>query len=96
MNNDYIPNNVPNLDCLDSSELMAFYGEAHLHNRVKARELFASRPKGYCRVTKDLGHYAANLATAQRCRLSGDINTAQVYETICDRIYSELPTYAQW
>lgn len=61
-----------------------------------ARKLFPTRPRGYVRATKDLGNYAVNKATAMRCRLDGGINTALIFEDICDTIYDRLPEYAKW
>lgn len=61
-----------------------------------AKALFPSRPKGYVRVTKDLGHYAANKATAMGLRQEGRIDTALMYERICESIYDRLPGYARW
>lgn len=61
-----------------------------------ARVLFPSQPKGYVRTTRDLGCYASNKATAMRERLAGRINSALMYEGICERIYDSLPEYARW
>jgi hypothetical protein len=43
-----------------------------------------------------LANYAANIATAKRLRLKGEITTATVYEKIAERIYQRLPTWARW
>lgn len=88
------PNNVPNLDGQTPADLLEFW---HRHNRGrKVRELFPTGGKGSRRATADLANYASNKATAMQCRLRGDIAVALSYETICDRIYSELPEGAQW
>lgn len=61
-----------------------------------ARALFPARPKGYIGAANSLKHYAFNKATAMRARLAGSIQTATVYEGICDQIYSRLPDYAKF
>lgn len=86
-----------NLDCMDRDDLMAFWRTTYPPHPVKAaRELFPERPVGYVTAFKELGHYAANKATAIRCRLDGSIDRALMYEKIADRIYSELPAFARW
>lgn len=60
-----------------------------------ARELFPDRPKRYVESTVSLRCYADNKATAMECRLRGDIQSALMYEGICDRIYESLPDYAR-
>lgn len=61
-----------------------------------ARALFPGRPKGYVTATKDLGNYAINKAVAMKERLAGRIQSAKIYEAICDRIYARLPDYARF
>ncbi len=87
----------PNLDGVDPAELWEFWQATNSVRPIRmARRLFPDRPKGYVSVTRDLGCYASNRATAMKCRVEGKISIAQDYETICDRIYSRLPEYAKW
>jgi len=87
----------PNLDGCFPEELWEFWQAVNSVRPIrKARELFPNRPKGYVRVTKDLGNYAANKATAMKCRLDGQIQSAIMYEDICEQIYNKLPRYAKW
>ena len=83
------------LDTSDPEELMAFWLITYHHPIATGRILFPERPDRYVAATTSLGLYASNKATAIRCRLQGDISTAQMYEGICDRIYSRLPAYAK-
>ena len=86
-----------NLDCMEHTELMAFWSTTNSVRPIKAaREAFPSRPKGYVTAFKNLGHYASNKATAINCRLQGKINVALMYERIANHIYSELPAFARW
>jgi hypothetical protein len=86
-----------NLDSESSEWLWDFWKYAHSVRPIRlARQLFPNTPKGYVRVTKDLGNYAANKATAINCRLEGKIESALMYEAIADTIYSSLPEYAKW
>jgi hypothetical protein len=86
-----------NLDSMEQDELWTFWGATKGVRPIKgARELFPARPKGYVTAFKNLGHYAANKATATSCRLAGDVDTALSYERIADSIYSDLPVFARW
>ena len=88
---------VPNLDAmLDADEVWAYWIKWHGRGRSIAQQLFPDRPRGYVRALKGLTNYAANKATAMRCRTAGDIVGAQNYERICDNIYDKLPEYARW
>ena len=60
------------------------------------RTMFPERPTGYRAATISLGHYAFNKATAMRCRASGDMTGAAMYERICHQIYGRLPAFARW
>lgn len=86
--------NVPNLDAMEIEELMKFW------NRHKGgagyKELFPHGGQGKKRMTSNLANYASNLATAKVCRLDGRIETALIYERICDTIYEGLPSWALW
>ena len=88
-------NNVPNLDGLTCEELWDIHTKVYQGWKY-ARELFPTRPVGYINITRQLGHYAANKATAIKCRLDGRIATALIYESICDTIYDKLPEWARW
>lgn len=85
-----------NLDNEDSATLMSFWARTNSVRPIAfAKQLFPNREKGYVAATKSLGHYASNKATAIDCRLRGDIPAALMYESICDRIYRELPAWAK-
>jgi hypothetical protein len=86
----------PNLDGLDKAELWALFRRVQQHPRKTAREWFPDRPEGYVGVTRRLGHYAANKATAMGLRAKGEIAEAVMYERICDDIYQQLPERARW
>lgn len=88
--------NVPNLDCMPREELWAFWKRYARPSRKDAEALIGDRRKGYTTLCGALAGYASNKATAMRCREEGDINGAQVYETIADRIYAKLPPDLQW
>lgn len=87
-----------NLDCYstDSDELLQWWSRYSVNQRTRGAELFPDRPAGYVRATRDLANYAANKATAMKCRAFGDIGSAQMYESICERIFAGLPSYARW
>lgn len=85
---------LPNLDCETPDFLMDFWSK-HQGGRG-ARILFPGGGKGTRRATADLANYAANKATAMRCRAQGEIEVALSYERICDNIYSGLPEAARW
>ena len=87
---------VPNLDCMEKTELWEFWKITHFSPHKTARELFPDRPKFYVIATKDLGHYAANKSIAMDRRARGDITRALVYEKIADNVYSKLPEFAKW
>lgn len=89
---------APNLDHATESEdtLMTYWHVIHCHPVRTARRLFPARLRGYVSATHALGAYASNKSAAIACRRRGDIKAAGVYETICDRIYSELPSFARW
>lgn len=82
-----------NLDCANQDYLMSFW--AHYQRGRHHKQLFPEGGRGTSRATADLACYASNKATAMSCRLRGDINTAIMYEGICDRIYAALPEWAR-
>lgn len=79
-----------------ADELMEFWNVYHRGGRRRGAELFPSRPAGYLSATRALANYAANKATAMRCRARGDIGIAAHYERIAARIYDGLPAFARW
>lgn len=87
-----------NLDAMSPDALWAW--SARFGNGVRpisaARDLFPDRPEGFVGVARDLKNYAINKAVAMKERAEGRIVSAQVYETICDRIYEGLPDYARF
>lgn len=85
--------NIPNFDTMNHDDLMSFWMR-HQHGR--GRKLLGLTGKGSVNTTGSLAHYAANKAAAITCRLRRDIQAALVYETICDNIYSSLPTEVKW
>jgi hypothetical protein len=86
--------NVPNFDAMEPDALMTFWRD---HQAGRGRKvLFPDGGVGTFKATASLANYASNKATAIRCRLNGDIETALMYEGICDRIYSALPDFARW
>lgn len=87
-------NNVPNLDAEEPDALMSFWFKHH-HGRA-AKALFPAGGRGTRKATFNLAAYAANIATAKRMRLAGEIERALVYERIADRIYNQLPDWARW
>lgn len=85
-----------NLDSESADDLWEFWKRTNSIRPIAfARQLFPRHEKGYVRATKKLGHYAVNKATAVQCRLNGHINSAIMYEHICDYIYRELPEWAK-
>ena len=86
---------MENLDAMTEDELGNLWMSAKRPVRL-ARTLFPERPSGYVRAARDVGYYAINKSTAISCRLRGDITAAQIYETVCERIYDSLPPFARW
>lgn len=86
-------NNVPNLDAMEPDDLMAFWKQ-HQAGR-NSRALFLAGGTGTHNATADLANYASSKATAMQCRLRGDVESALMYEKICDGIYDRLPDWAR-
>ena len=83
-----------NLD--DESEVNAFLSQyTNQRGRGLARQLGLVGP-GASRVADNLSAYARNKRTAMTCRQCGDIANALAYESICDRIYHQLPEGIRW
>lgn len=87
---------IPNFDAMTQEELMNFWACYSRCGRKKAAELIGGARKGYTKLTRDLANYASNKATAMWCRERGDIERAQMYEKVCDRIYDGLPVDLKW
>lgn len=87
---------APNLDAMPASELEEWAAAVYRRPVNMARKLFPARPRRYVTATKDLKLYAENKAAAMVCRAGGNITSAQIYETICERIYNRLPDFARW
>lgn len=75
---------------LDDEDEAAEFIETHgtLKGRALANRLGLSG-KGSTEAATALSNYAWNKTTATACRKRGDIATAQQYDAICERIYSE-------
>jgi hypothetical protein len=92
-----IETGAPNLDAMTASELMTFWASYRgIRPVTPAQLMFPNNRVGRVKAFHDLQCYASNKATAIQCRQRGDIQTAQIYESICERIYSQLPDYAKW
>lgn len=71
------------LDQMSVDDLMSFWAS---HRGGRGRQALGLRGPGSVTMTADLANYAANKATAMRCRLSGDVAVATMYESIADGI----------
>jgi len=89
-------NTIPNLDCMSSDELMAFWKRYHRPSRKDAAELIGERRKGYTTLASELACYACNKAVAMDCRLKGNIQSALVYERCAELSYERLPDDLRW
>lgn len=89
-------NRVPNLDACEPADLWMFYHQYHRCGYRVAGVLFPERLLKYVIAARDLAHYACNKAAAVVERKKGNIQTAEMYEGICDHIYKQLPIYAKW
>lgn len=85
--------NVPNLDAMPMGELNGFWNTYKRGQNYRA--LFPAGGRGTKNAAADLANYASNKHAAMFCRERGDITSAQMYEGICDRIYSKLPDFAK-
>lgn len=77
-------------------DLMAFWDTYRRPSRKAAATLIGDRRRGFTTICGSLAGYAANKATAMRCRLKGDIEAAAAYEKICETIYEKLPKDLRW
>lgn len=85
--------NIPNLDAGTAEDLMAFW---FTHQKGRNRAALGLSGPGSVVTANNLACYASNKAAAMGCRLRGDIQSALVYEGICDRIYESLPENVRW
>jgi hypothetical protein len=84
-----------NLDALCHDDLMLIWIRFQYHPRNWAKIIFKSCP-GSVSAIKKLAKYAVNKAAAITLRSEGNIERAQVYEAICQKIYQSLPEWARW
>lgn len=82
-----------NLDAMEPDELMAFWKR---HQRGRGSRELVGVGRGTKTVTNALANYAANIATAKKLRLAGDVAGALKYERIAEKIYRELPPNVRW
>ena len=87
---------VPNFDGMEPDALMAFWKRYTRPTRKDAEKLIGDKRKGYTSIASVLASYACNKAVAIRCRERGDLPAAEVYETICEITYDDLPTDLKW
>lgn len=93
--NNGVINGGLNLDAQSENDLWLIYGMLHAFPYRVADAWFPRQPKRRV-AARNLCSYAANKATAMGLRKEGSIVRAKVYEDICERIYQQLPEYAQW
>lgn len=74
---------IPNLDCLECSELGQFIDKMKLTKHPTQEE-------------RVLQAYALHKRIARGARLTGNINRAIQQEAICDRLYEMLPADCRW
>jgi hypothetical protein len=88
---------LKNLDAMTPEDLWAFWGTFKKGaKRSNCATLIGDKRKGYTTLANDLACYASNKATAIKCRLDGCIDSALIYESICERIYNNLPIDLRW
>ncbi len=83
-------------DSMTADELFSWWSKHQYATKAQRLELFGHTGKGTVRAMKDCANYAANKGAAMGCRSRGETNTALMYESIADKIYSSLPDYAKW
>jgi hypothetical protein len=89
-------NTVPNLDCMDVEELQGFTAKYWNSSKVLAEELIGDRRRGFKSIADQLVMYARHKTHAIKHRTEGEIGSATVFESICDRIYAKLPEDLRW
>lgn len=85
---------VINLD--DEAEIAAFIEKYGTNKGRRLANALGLRGNMSNKVANLLSGYAWNKQTAINVRKEGEIETALMYEKICDRIYSELPPEYRW
>lgn len=86
-----------NFDAMALEDLVTFAQSLESGTtRTHASRVVGDRRPGYTTIARNIGHYARNKSVAMQCRARGDIQAAQIYETICDRIYAALPADVRW
>jgi hypothetical protein len=80
-----------NLDAMEKKTLLDLFLEFKRHIRLTSKKYGLSVKDG-----KLLKAYAINKAVAIEERAEGNIEEAQKYEAICERIYKELSAQAKW
>lgn len=83
-----------NLD--DEAECTAFIERFGTAKGRRLANALGIKGKGAARIASDLSGYAWNKSTAIECRKAGNIQSALVYEGICQRIYADLPEDFRW
>ncbi len=86
---------LPRFDKMSADQLMEFWSKTNRSGRKFAAELFPSKPKGYVTAMRQLGNYASNLATARSSVRRRDRQAAEIYYSIADKIWDDLPSWAK-
>lgn len=87
---------IPNFDGMSKDELMEFWARYHRPKHKDAEELVGDRSPGFTLVAAKAANYACNKAVARTCREKGDIQAAELYESVCERLYKEIPKELRW
>jgi hypothetical protein len=82
-------------DCADLDDLRYAIHAAQTHPVLVANALFRGL-KGRRKTLRQLITYACLRACAMDARWKGWVQTAIDNEVRCERVYSNLPAYAQW
>lgn len=77
-------------DSMTEDELWELHNQIIRHSRLAARILDCT-----VKDARTLAHYCANKATAIVLRRQGH-GACRTYESICERLYSELPAELRW
>ena len=82
---------LPEINLDDEGEVSSFIAT---HSTAKGKQLANSlgmSGKGSAKLANKFSGYAWNKHVAINMRLSGKIDSAIAYESICDRIYASIP-----
>jgi hypothetical protein len=85
-----------NLDGMDQSELYTFIAATRGKQPDRAARRMFKGESLATRTVRWLNQYARNKVVAMACRSRGEVQTALMYENICERYYVDLPEYARW